>query len=444
MIKEDSEVSAQPVTGNTSVTAPENRAFFPALDGLRALAFVMVFLDHYLTMPWGWAGVDIFFVLSGFLITGILFDSRDQPHRVRNFYLRRTLRIFPLYYGVLLFILLLRPIVHWDLSWAWLLWPAYLGNYASLLAPHSPGPAFERLVDFQPLGFLGHRQVLLYLGHFWSLCVEEQFYLVWPWLVFYAKGRRPLMWICALALPACLTLRLLAQQYLPSRMLDRLVLYRFTPFRLDALLIGGLLALWLRGDNSMIFLRTARFILPIAMGVIVLWFIATPARHVLQQPYSDPLWVYTWGLTGVDIFAALLVAVAIQPDSWVYRILSLPPLRWLGRVSYGAYVFHDIPRLRYLGLATKLLPTHPANWRGLTAIIGFVCTIALSALSFRYFETPFLNLKERWTIRAAARSLTKADVHASVSLGAPEEFAIIRAKKGQPNGAANTKNFGRQ
>jgi len=85
-----------PVTGNTERTMPENRAFYPALDGLRAIAFLMVFFQHYYSIPWGWTGVNIFFVLSGFLITGILFDSRNDAHRARNFYIRRTLRIFPL------------------------------------------------------------------------------------------------------------------------------------------------------------------------------------------------------------------------------------------------------------------------------------------------------------------------------------------------------------
>src|SRR5579872_4093337 len=79
------------VTGNTALTAPENRNFYPALDGLRAIAFLMVFGHHYLHVPLGWTGVDLFFVLSGFLITGILFDSRNDAYRVRNFYIRSTL-----------------------------------------------------------------------------------------------------------------------------------------------------------------------------------------------------------------------------------------------------------------------------------------------------------------------------------------------------------------
>ena len=180
----------QIVAGNTSHTRPENRAFYPALDGLRAIAFLMVFSNHYLFIPWGWAGVDLFFVLSGFLITGILFDSRNDPHRIRNFYVRRTLRIFPLYYGVML---LLIPFAYRGLSWSWLVWPAYLGNYARVIGPYTSRSPLQRLADFQPglqVTIHGIYRQILFLGHFWSLCVEEQFYLVWPWIVFWIRDRR--------------------------------------------------------------------------------------------------------------------------------------------------------------------------------------------------------------------------------------------------------------
>jgi peptidoglycan/LPS O-acetylase OafA/YrhL len=159
------------VAGNTSHTRPENRAFYPALDGLRAIAFLMVFCVRYIYMPWGWAGVDVFFVLSGFLITGILFDSLDDLHRVRNFYVRRILRIFPLYYGVML---LLLPFIYGQLSWSWLLWPAYLGNYARFFHPYVVDTPAGNLADFQLILQVGNH-ARLYLGHFWSLCVEEQF-----------------------------------------------------------------------------------------------------------------------------------------------------------------------------------------------------------------------------------------------------------------------------
>jgi hypothetical protein len=109
---------------------------YPALDGMRAIAFLMVFAQHYYFAPWGWMGVDLFFVLSGFLITGILFDTRHDSHRVRNFYIRRTLRIFPLYYGIMLALLALQPLAHWNWD---LVWPSYVGNYARSVSPRRFG-----------------------------------------------------------------------------------------------------------------------------------------------------------------------------------------------------------------------------------------------------------------------------------------------------------------
>lgn len=384
----------QIVAGNTSHTRPENRAFYPALDGMRAIAFLMVFFTHYCAMPWGWAGVDLFFVLSGFLITGILFDSRDDSHRVRNFYVRRTLRIFPLYYGVLL---LLLPFVFQQLRWSWLVWPAYMGNYARFFSSYAQGSPMQILADVQPaaqIAILKTRHMTLFLGHFWSLCVEEQFYLVWPWIVFWIRDRRKLLWICAASVPICVAARLAGQSLLPTWMLDHEVLYRATPFRFDALLLGGCIALWLRGPRAHLLLRGARLVLPIALTALLLWAAFAPGHFWQQQLYRYPPWTFTWGLLGIDILSALIIAVAIQPHSLIYRALNQRALRWLGRISYGAYVLHDIPHSIYFHVASILIPAHVFRV-GVAIALGVTCV--LSWLSYRFFESPFLKLKERWT-----------------------------------------------
>ena len=393
----------QIVAGNTPHTRPENRAFYPSLDGLRAVAFLMVFVKHYLFVPWSWAGVDVFFVLSGFLITGILFDSRDDDHRVRNFYVRRTLRIFPLYYGVML---LLAPFVYRGLPWSWLVWPAYLGNYARLIGPYTPTSPLQRLADFQP-GLLitihGTYNLRFNLGHFWSLCVEEQFYLVWPWMVFLIRDRRKLLWICASSVPFCLAARLIGQHVLPAWMLGNGVLYYVTPFRLDALLLGGCLALLIRGPYRDPLLRSVRIVWPVALVPIFVWAASVSGRF-LQGSYRYPAWEYTWGLLAIDLSSVLIIACAIQPGSLVYRALNQRPLRWLGRISYGAYVLHDIPHSMYRRLAGWLAPSCSV-WCGawLIAAIALISTCLLAWLSYRFFESPFLNLKERWTIRNVTR-----------------------------------------
>ena len=341
---------------------------------------------------------SVFFVLSGFLITGILFDSRDDHHRIRNFYVRRTLRIFPLYYAVML---LLIPFVYRGLSWSWLVWPAYLGNYARLIGPYISGSPLERLADFQPGVLTMHMEPHnpFYLGHLWSLCVEEQFYLVWPWVVFWIRDRGKLLWICALSVPFCLAARLLGQHVFPSWMLENEILYFITPFRLDALLLGGCLALWIRSPYRDLVLRIVRMAWPIALIPIFL-LAGSISSFFPHSTYHYPDWRFTWGLLAIDLSSVLIIACAIQPGSLIYRALNQRPLRWLGRISYGAYVLHDIPHNVYHRLAGWLAPSC-GLWCGvrLVAAIALISTCLLAWLSYRFFESPFLNLKERWTIR---------------------------------------------
>jgi len=386
----------QTVTGNTTNTRPENRAFYPALDGLRAIAFLMVFFQHYMDMAWGWTGVNLFFVLSGFLITGILFDTRDDRHRVRNFYVRRTLRIFPLYYGIMLLLLLLYPWMHWQWSWQWIVWPAYLGNLVPFVHSYLPNSAMQHLADFQPSGSNGNFYTTLYLGHFWSLCVEEQFYLFWPWLLFWIRDRRKLLFVCAAMFPLSLALRIAGRHLLPPWMVAHGVLFGGTPFCLDSLFIGGALALAIRGPHATLFLRAARIALPICLLAIALVAVLTPAGHLFARTYPYPSGTWTWGLSIVNLLAALVVLSLLQSGSVFYRIFAAPPLRWLGRISYGAYVLHDIPHQIYAYLGEVLIPSHRHS---ATVLFALTSTIALAWLSFRFYESPFLNLKERWTLR---------------------------------------------
>ena len=261
------------VSNITSHERPANSNYFPALDGLRAVAFLMVFFTHYSGLPWGFTGVNAFFVLSGFLITGILFDTRDEPRRVHNFYVRRTLRIFPLYYGVILLVVLSYPLLHWRWNWYWLVWPAYLGNFAWFCYPFLHGPQLAMLADAQPFSE-AHQGVRLFFGHFWSLCVEEQFYLFWPWIVFSIKDRVKLMRICVAFLLICPILRVLGDATFPPLLLDARMTAKATPLCIDALLLGGFIALGRRGRLARPMLAAARFCFPLLSGAILLWLVA--------------------------------------------------------------------------------------------------------------------------------------------------------------------------
>jgi len=369
-----------------------NQAYFPALDGVRGFAFLLVFVWHYLTLPWAWAGVNLFFVLSGFLITGILFDTRDDPHRFRNFYVRRTLRIFPVYYGVILLILLAYPVFHWEWNWAWLAWPLYLGNLSHIVRVWTPDSPMARMA-FGELISGRIRGLMLNLGHFWSLCLEEQFYLFWPCIVFLVRGRKKLIWICAACVMIEPFLRIAASHLLATCVPpDHNALYFVTPFRVDSLLLGGSIALVRRGPAARTLYRGGRVVFVLCSTALVVWLALRVGQH-RPGDYVYPLWRNTWGLSLIDIYSASLLLTALEPGSPVYRIFNIGPLRWLGRISYGAYVFHNI----YIDPVRQMMRPYGDPSKLKSTAVGFVITIVLAWASFRWFESPFIRLKDRWT-----------------------------------------------
>ena len=378
--------------------APENKQFFPALDGLRAAAVLLVFWGHYEggkhpLLSWGWAGVDYFFVLSGFLITGILYDTRNAPHRFRIFYARRILRIFPLYYGVLLLAVVLTPIFHWWWNGSWILWFTFLGNYSRFVFLHSslPEGAIEHLVARPPFPY----SFIAFTGHFWSLCVEEQFYLFWPAVVYLVRRRETLRNLCGAIFVLSLAGRILCLYVLPHDWLAADFLGRATPLRADALLLGGLIALGLRGPEGEWLLRWAKpLLLAFVAGFIVFEFtcVAMSPQHTVYQPdFQSPI-LPTIGFSLIDLSAAFLLLALLEPKGWLFRFFSLRPLRALGKISYGFYVFHDLLHLAYADLAHSLTHHRGASIN-LTAMLALVGTTILSWLSFRFYETPFLKLK---------------------------------------------------
>jgi peptidoglycan/LPS O-acetylase OafA/YrhL len=170
------------------------RPYYRSFNGIRGLAVLMVFFSHFIWMvKFGriplierflFVGVDLFFVLSGFLITGILFDSLEDPHYFRNFYVRRALRIFPLFYGIFLLLLILTPLMHLAYHADMLFGALYIENLTR------PWLVFNQTYPMQiVLLHHGSRSTVAALGHFWTLCVEEQFYLIWPAVVWFVRDR---------------------------------------------------------------------------------------------------------------------------------------------------------------------------------------------------------------------------------------------------------------
>ena len=383
------------LSGNPAPTRPANNAYFPALDGLRAVAFLMVFALHYLSgylpVTFGWAGVDMFFVLSGFLITGILYDTRDDPFRLHNFYLRRTLRIFPLPYGVLLLLLLLYPLCRWEWSWGWLAWPAYVGNFAVFF--RSADVQAHASVAAAALYSASFPELRLDFGHFWTLCVEEQFYLVWPFAVFALKDRRKLIALCIPFLILCPLLRMYAAHFLPQYALAADALSYATIFHVDALLMGAAIALLRRGPAARHLPAIARGLLAVIAVAVVLWLgLSSTARHT-PPGYVMPLWRLSAKISIADLIASCVLVLALDAGSVAYKLLNREPLRWLGRISYGAYVFHAVPHLWF----RALLAPHFADPGLPTAALAFAATLLLAWASYRWFESPFIRLKDRYT-----------------------------------------------
>jgi peptidoglycan/LPS O-acetylase OafA/YrhL len=372
-------------------TPPPGRAYFPSLDGLRAISFLGVFLWHYLALPYGWAGVDVFFVLSGFLITGILYDTRDDTHRVRNFYIRRTLRIFPLYYGVLLAIFLLTPLMHWTWTWQWIAWPLYLGNFLRFVYPHLNNGFVAGFADAY-LVSRTYPRFDLKLGHFWTLCVEEQFYLLWPWIVFKVRDRGKLIAICIACIVLVPIARALAVVHMPQALVSGEVVFHSTPFRFDTLLVGALIALLYRGAHRETMQRIARAVVALTVFCVlplgIFWYFFQPAI------VSNAALNHTWVLTFIALFAGALMLRTLIPGTISYRFFNLRWQRVVGTVSYGAYVFHDIPHGLYDHLVGHYFH-HGAHL--IVAMVAFVVTLALAFLSYHFFEFPILRLKNRFT-----------------------------------------------
>jgi len=360
-------------TGSKRADGGHNRA----LDGLRFFAFLLVFFFHALQWsPWGnlpfirfgFLGVPIFFVLSGFLIGGILLDLKDKVRpgfglfaKLKTFYIRRALRIFPVYYlfiGVLALLLALSgrsdPVASDSFFWHL----AYLTNFRSFFA-----------------GMDHIRQ-----GHFWSLAVEEHFYLLAPLVVLLASPRGLVrLLVLVVASVACAR----AWIYVVGSARDFWVL---SPMQFDLLGLGIATAVLERKGNFLgIDGRILRW-LGIAGAVFFCLYVR---RFYLGRP-GIGIWYATFGPLALGVATAALVLVLWQRPTWpVARFFGFRPFAYFGQISYGLYLFHP----NCLGWTTK----HFGNFNLTNAFAGLAVTLAVAMVSWHAFEKPINNLKKRFT-----------------------------------------------
>ena len=349
--------------------------YIPQFDGLRGLAILLVLIGHsgFLEalphagmLEYTRFGVDLFFVLSGFLITGILTDSKGSHHYFRNFYARRALRIWPLYYLVLFVAFAVAPLFAPSMRpTAVSVWPAFVFYVQNIVFAHR---------STYPFG----------LGATWSLAVEEQFYLTWPVLVFLLK-KRTLAIVSVLLVVMSLSLRF--SFHFHGAPLG--FVHFFTLSRLDAIALGSLAALWLRSPSCTFVRWRIRAYQFLGLGVAG----AILARILMHRNSS------IIGYTFLAIAFTGLLGISLTSDprsSLLGRSLSARWLRYIGRISYGIYLLHYplfILWARFIG-SLGFYQTHKlaGNLEGFAGQI-ILATIAAS-ISWRFFEEPILRLKD--------------------------------------------------
>jgi peptidoglycan/LPS O-acetylase OafA/YrhL len=373
---------------------PPARGHIPVLDGLRGIAILLVVLHNvvgwqgtthsllekavYFALAPGWIGVQLFFALSGFLITGILLDSRGRPGALRAFWVRRALRIFPLYYAV-------------TLAGAVVV-PALLPLPAGMLAAVEQNRVyyFTYVSNWTDLRNGG----IPYFPHFWSLAIEEQFYLVWPLAVMALDRRKLLRVAVGLAVLALLARAAMRLDGLPAGSA-----YEFTIARMDALTLGGAASVVLRDEALLVrvtpWLR--RTLVLSAASLLVTWPFTRGFR-------VDDEFVQVVGYGVLSVFCvALVLEVVVRPGSTLARRLSAPWLRWLGKYSYAIYVLHYPIALVLAPRFTPTIATAPPLVSLATlflfeaVVLG--ASVAGALVSWNVLERWALALKDRFAAR---------------------------------------------
>ncbi len=359
-------------------SAPNLRGRILQLDGLRGVAIILVLAFHgtnlaveagapqfmrYLIRPvsLGWSGVDLFFVLSGFLIGGILLDARGSKNYFRVFYTRRMLRILPLYFLVLA--------IGYGVSRS--------AKFEALIEPQMPWATCITLT--QNFWIAAHMKTLMgALVGTWSLAVEEQFYLLIPALIYFTKPQR-LAWVVGGGIVAAPLVRLALYLKYPELTVE----YVLLPCRMDALLLGVAAAYFIRQKGGWEFLRahrralwTAIELLTVICAVITMRESPETARTLFSQ-------VVEYDCLNL-LYVGLLLACLV--DEQFAKVLRVRWLRGLGAIAYGVYLLHPM----ILGAIVVLLSAS-AN-RGLIAVIaGLALTIVVAKISWEGFEKPLVR-----------------------------------------------------
>lgn len=373
----------------------KSHVHYPVLDGIRGLAIALVMFQHFFfhNMPGtfvgdkvifkladrAWMGVDLFFVLSGFLITGILWDAKGKEHYYRNFYARRVLRIFPAYYAVLIIFFLIlpqfgsAPIDAYlsdslkDQAWHW----TYLSNFKIALN----GEWYQHHIP----------------NVFWSLAVEEQFYFVWPFIVYFL-GRKAILTLCAVLAAIALGVRMGIAASPDYNWVQSFVL----PFsRLDGLVAGAALALLFRTPQRES-RQTRNLFWALLLGAGLAWGVMTAMQNY-EGWREQPVHALRFTIIAIGGGSLLWLCMTGPQDHWLARIFRAGWLRYLGKYSYALYLWH--------GPADSMVRSvwqpagHHVMGSALPAqfaffFLAFAVALILSLLSWHLIEKHFLRMKK--------------------------------------------------
>jgi len=329
------------------------------LDGIRAIAILSVIALHHFLFPVGWAGVDLFFVLSGFLITRILIQTRNKPGYWTKFYIKRAGRILP-------------PLM--------ILFPATLA-----LSHH-----------IKPLGLLGY---VLFLGDYvnitsyssglliclWSLAIEEHFYMIWPFTVRYLT-RKHMAQVLIAVLVLEPVLRVIATHFVATYE----PIYYLTFFRLDSIAAGSLLAVLIAHPKANTLLKS--WSLTLCLIAIALWTILASIFGSQFDKNTNSMLFNGLGYSLVTLASFGVVAhVLVKEDGWLAKILSIRPLTFIGEISYGMYLFHPMIEATLRKLSHTGFGAASAAGTRKLFLIALPLTIAFCWVSFKLFESPIVK-----------------------------------------------------
>ena len=348
--------------------------YYKNLDGVRAIAALMVIIFHFFSFniintynyswlvnftkiaKFGQTGVSLFFVLSGFVITRILISSRESENYFKSFYIRRSLRIFPLYYLYLVIYFYVTPFLSGGSIVAF---SNQLGSYFYLQ---------NIATTFKWIGFSSP-------NHFWSLAVEEHFYLFWPLLIYFFSLKRLPYIIGIVFFVSLITKHIL--------LINNYDIGYFTFTRIDQLSLGALLA-YLEFNNNLNKNNSKLFVLLIIFSIALVGLTITiqNSNHYIKEMIKYPI-------LGLLYFSCIGWLVINSGKNQINNFLQLNFLKFSGKISYGLYVYHPLAILvlKYFFQTGNIF---------IDFILVFLITYLLAFLSYKYFESKFLVFKERF------------------------------------------------